>query len=44
MPKSKPKLKDDERFCEKCKEVVDKINFNAYYEICHNCESKSTGH
>lgn len=33
----KPKLKDFERYCFKCKKVVHKAEFNNYYEICHEC-------
>ena len=32
-----PNLDKDEIYCEKCKEVVHKTEFNVYYEICHDC-------
>lgn len=44
MGKKKPELKPDERYCEKCKQVVHKSDFNGYYEICFDCQNKSTGH
>jgi hypothetical protein len=33
----KPELKEDERFCEKCDTVVDKLDFNGFYHICDEC-------
>ena len=30
-------LKEDERFCFKCKKVVHKRKFNIHYEICQKC-------
>ena len=44
VEEKEPKLKEDERFCFKCKKVVDKSDFNAYFEICHKCVNSSTGH
>jgi len=34
---NKPKLKDFERYCPKCKIIVHKSEFNGYYGICHAC-------
>jgi len=39
-----PKLKPNEKYCFKCKEVVNVKDFNAYYGICHPCVDKSNGH
>lgn len=44
MVDEETKLEKDERFCFKCKQVVDKSDFNAYYEICWDCVNTSTGH
>ena len=35
--KEEKEVKEDERFCFKCKNIVNKINFNAYYDICDKC-------
>jgi len=43
MTENKIELKEDERYCFKCKEIVDKKEFNAYFEICWECVHKS-GH
>ena len=37
MTKEKPELTKDERWCEKCKRVVPKGEFNSYYGICKDC-------
>lgn len=37
MVKDEPKLKEDERWCFKCKSVIKKHKFNSYYDICHAC-------
>lgn len=42
--KKEPKLKPNERFCFKCKLVVDSKEFNAYYGICHDCVNNSRAH
>lgn len=39
-----PELKENEKYCFKCKKVVNKRDFNAYYDICDNCVDKSNGH
>lgn len=39
-----PKLRPDQRFCFKCKDIVDVKEFNAYYGICHECVNKSGSH
>lgn len=37
---SKNGLAVDAVVCEKCKQVVDKSDINAYYLICHRCVSR----
>jgi len=44
MSKKKIKLKEDERYCFKCKKVVDKYDFNAFFDICNECVENSSGH
>lgn len=39
-----PKLKEDERYCFKCKTIVHKKEFHGYYEICCDCVTKSRSH
>ena len=37
-------LKENERYCFKCKKVVNKRDFNNYYKICHDCVENSSAH
>lgn len=37
------KLDKDEHYCFKCKKVIHKSSWNAYYQICDKCVKNSTG-
>ena len=44
MKKEDQELTPEERECFKCKRVVNKKDFNEYYQICDDCVDNSTGH
>lgn len=41
MEDNKPNLKEDEKYCFKCKKIVHISEYNHYYKICNKCVQNS---
>ena len=39
-----PQVKEGEKYCFKCKKIVDKKDYHDYYDICWNCVKNSRSH
>ena len=44
MSNDDPEVKEGEKYCFKCKEIVDEKDFHGFYGICIDCVNKSGTH